>query len=76
MSVNRYPFDGRPTLKYQSPLPSISPLTSRCGLIVERTFAWLGRSRRLSKDDEGVPETSETLIRIVMIHLTLKRLTR
>lgn len=44
--------------------------------IVERTFAWLGRSRRLSKDYEGLPATSETLIRIAMIHLMLKRLTR
>ncbi len=44
--------------------------------IVERTFAWLGRSRRLSKDYEGLPDTSETLIRIAMVHLMLKRLTR
>jgi putative transposase len=42
--------------------------------IVERTFAWLGRSRRLSKDYERNPETSETIIRIAMIHLMLKRL--
>jgi transposase len=27
---------------------------------VERTFAWLGRQRRLSKDLESLPETSET----------------
>jgi transposase len=27
--------------------------------VVERTFAWLGRSRRLSKDDEGLPATEE-----------------
>ena len=35
--------------------------------IVERTFAWLGRSRRLSKDYEGLPATSEALIRVAMI---------
>lgn len=42
--------------------------------VVERTFAWLGRYRRLSKDYERLPETSETLIEIAMIHLMLKRL--
>ncbi len=42
--------------------------------IVERTFAWLGRSRRHSKDYERNPETSEALIQIAMIHLMLKRL--
>jgi putative transposase len=42
--------------------------------VVERTFAWLGRCRRLSKDYEGLPETSEAWIRIAMIHLMIKRL--
>ncbi len=44
--------------------------------VVERTFAWLGKCRRLSKDYEHLPETSENLIYLAMIHLMLKRLSR
>jgi len=44
--------------------------------IVERTFGWLGRSRRLSKDYEGLCETGEAWILIAMIHLMTKRLGR
>ena len=44
--------------------------------IVERTFAWLGRYRRLSKDYESVTQTSETMIRVAMIHLMVRRLAR
>ncbi len=42
--------------------------------IVERTFGWLGRHRRLSKDYEGRPVTSETWIYRAMSRLMLKRL--
>jgi putative transposase len=41
---------------------------------VERTFGWLGRNRRLSKDYERSPQVSETMIYIAMTHLMLKRL--
>ena len=42
--------------------------------IVERTFGWLGRYRRLSKDYEALPETSENWIRIAMMSVMLRRL--
>lgn len=42
--------------------------------IVERTFGWLGRCRRLSKDYEGLPETTENWIYISMTRLMLKRI--
>src|SRR5438128_7660150 len=42
--------------------------------VAERTFAWLGRSRRLSKDYERLIETSEAMIMISAIHMMVKRL--
>jgi putative transposase len=42
--------------------------------VVERTFAWLSFNRRMSKDYEYLPETSEAFIRIAMIKLMLARL--
>lgn len=42
--------------------------------IVERTFAWLGRFRRLSKDYEALIESSEAMIRIAMIRTMVRRL--
>lgn len=42
--------------------------------VVERTFAWLGRYRRHSKDYETLTSSSETMIQISMIHLMIRRL--
>lgn len=44
--------------------------------IVERTFGWLSRNRRMGKDDERTVQTSETLIVVAMIRLLLARLGR
>jgi putative transposase len=48
------------------------PLRSRW--VVERTLAWLGRYRRLSKDYEHLPESSEAMLKIAAIHHYLRRL--
>ena len=42
--------------------------------VVERTLAWLSRNRRLSKDYERLPQTSEAFCYLAMSHLMLKRL--
>lgn len=44
--------------------------------VVERTFAWLGRSRRLSKDYEYLPGSAEAWLYLAMIRLMLARLAR
>lgn len=44
--------------------------------VVERTFAWLGRFRRLSKDYEHSVSSSESFVYIAMIHIMLRRLAR
>jgi transposase len=41
---------------------------------VERTFAWLGKCRRLSKDREKSVLSSESFVKLAMIHLMLNRL--
>jgi putative transposase len=42
--------------------------------VVERTFGWFGHYRRLSKDYEFHPKTSENMIYVAMIHLMVRRL--
>lgn len=55
-----------PALKYFQVLPR--------RWVVERTFAWLGRYRRLSKDYEKCTRSSEGMIYLASIHTMLKRL--
>ena len=43
-------------------------------MMVERTFRLLGRYRRLSKDYEGLKESSQALIYATMIRIMIKRL--
>jgi putative transposase len=42
--------------------------------VIERTFGWLGRFRRLSKDYEFLPATSEATIYLAMIQILIRRL--
>lgn len=42
--------------------------------VVERTIAWIGRYRRMSKDYEYLPASGESMIYLAMIRLMLRRL--
>ena len=42
--------------------------------VVERTFAWLSRSRRLARDYERLPETGEAMIHAAMSRIMLRRI--
>ena len=42
--------------------------------VVERTFGWFGKYRRLSKDYEYLPASSEAMIYVAMIHLMVHRI--
>lgn len=44
--------------------------------VVERTFAWIGRYRRMSKDYEFLCHTQETMMRLAMMKTMLKRMVK
>jgi putative transposase len=44
--------------------------------VVERTFGWLGRYRRLNRDYERLAQTGESMVYLAMIRLMLARLAR
>ena len=63
----RYPIDVEPP-----PMPRCTTLPRR--RVVERTFAWVGRYRRMSKDYKSLTESSEAMLHLVMTRLMLRRL--
>jgi putative transposase len=42
--------------------------------VVERTFGWFGKYRRLSKDYEYLTTSSEAMIYVAIIHLMVRRI--
>jgi transposase len=44
--------------------------------VVERTFSWIDQNRRMSKDYERLPESSEAFIYVAMSRLMVRRLAR
>jgi len=42
--------------------------------VIERTFAWLGRSRRLAKDVEKLIETSTAMAAVAIVQVLVRRL--
>lgn len=53
--------------------PGFDPLPKRW--VIERTFGWFETYRRLNKDYEYLPETSEAMVRVAMSRLMLRRIT-
>jgi putative transposase len=56
------------------PRPAFTVLPRRW--VVERTFSWLGQNRRMSKDYERLPESSEAFVYVAMTRLMARRLAR
>jgi transposase len=47
-----------------------------CEQPIERTFSWIDQNRRMSKDYERLPATSEAFIYLAMTRLMVRRLAR
>jgi len=62
-----YPADVEPPM-----MPAFTVLPRRW--VVERTFAWIGRYRRMSRDYEYLTASSETMFYLAMSRLMLRRL--
>lgn len=71
--THRFRFHLRPVLRPDEQI-GFAVLPRRW--VVERTFAWLGLQRRLAKDYERLPESSEAFIYIAMTRIMLRRLAR
>jgi len=44
--------------------------------VVERSFSWTRQNRRMNKDHERLPESSEAFIHVAMTRLMVRRLAR
>ena len=60
----------------EAPQPQAAFIVLKRRWVVERTFAWMGRWRRLSKDYEQLPETSEALVWATLSQTMLRRLAK
>ena len=76
LEVVQHPWAGRVWVVGDHELPSRPKgfVVLHCRWVVERTFAWLIRNRRLSKDYEYLAETEEASVYAAMVRLMLRRL--
>ena len=56
--------------------PTKASRSYHVGEAVERTLSWIDHNRRMSKDYERLPESSEAFIYVAMTRLMVKRLAR
>jgi putative transposase len=64
------------TLDWQKFMPQQGFVVLPRRWVVERTFSWLDQNRRMSKDYERSPESSEAFIYVAMSRLMARRLAR